>query len=173
MRIIRYLLFTFFVSTAIAGDLPKQVGTSAFSLALFDSHGLWGGQELFVLTNGVAYARVEHPPKKNESGLQEQRYQIQLSVDEVQALRRLLDEHRFLTLTVTNRTGVPDEAGATISLRLPAGRRRDVFQLERDSHPDFTAIYNQLLAIVRRAEKTKPVFQGASVYKWAPEGFDR
>jgi hypothetical protein len=105
--------------------------------------------------------------------LQERRYKIQLSTNEVQILRALLDQHQFLNLIVTNRTGVPDEGGVTISLRLPAGHRRDVFQWDRDADARFKAIHRHLLVIVDRAAKTQPVFQGQSVYRWTPEGFER
>jgi hypothetical protein len=154
-------------------DLPKRVGTSPFELALYDSQGLRGGQELFILTNGVAYARIERLPKKGEIGLQERRFKVQLTSNEVQALRTLLDQQQFLTLSVTNSTGVPDEAGSTISLRLADGQRREVFQWKKSEQVGFKAIHQHLLAIIRRAEKTKPVFEGQSLYKWTPEGFDR
>jgi hypothetical protein len=176
MQIMRHLMLMLSVLGAcstVGAEHPKQVGTSSFALALYDSHGLWGGQEVFILTNGVAYARLVRPPQKKESGLQERRYKIQLSTNEVQALRALLDQQQFLTLTVTNRTGLPDEPGAVISLRLPAGQRRDVFQWERDALAGFKALHRHLLAIVRRAEKTQPVFQGQSDQLWTPEGFGR
>ncbi len=159
--------------SAVGAELPKRVGASAFSLALYDGGGLWGTQELFVLTNGVAYARVGRPSKKEEAGMQERRYKTQLTANEVQTLRTLLDQHQVLSLTATNRKGVPDEAGATISLRLAASQRRDVFQWERDAQAGFKAIHHHLLAIIRRVAKTQPVYQGQWVHRWTPEGFDR
>ena len=97
MQITRYLLFALAVLGACStggAELPKRVGTSAFALALYDGHGLWGGQEVFILTNGVAYARVELPPQENESGLQERRYKIQLSANEIQTLADLLNTNK-------------------------------------------------------------------------------
>lgn len=176
MKFIRHLLFALAVlgtCSTVAAELPKRVGPSVFALALYDSHGLWGGQELFILTNGLAYARIERPPQKKESGLQERRYKIQLTTNEVQKLRMLFDQHQFLTPTITTRTGFPDEAGATISLRIVGSQRHDVFQWERDAQTGFKTIHQHLLAIVRRAEKSQPIFQGPSVYRWTPEGFDR
>ena len=176
MQIIRYLLFTLAVLAAcstVGADLPTRIGTSAFALALYDSDGLYGGQELFILTNGMAYARAQRPPQKKESGLQERRYRLQLTANEVQTLRALLDRHQFLTLTVPGGTGIPHEQRATIALRLPDGQRRDVFKWQRHPQAGFTAIHRHLLGILHRAEKTQPVFQGESVYAWSPEGFVR
>ncbi|MEI6342024.1 MAG: hypothetical protein WCR07_08705 [Verrucomicrobiota bacterium] len=176
MQAIRRLLFALAwlgTGVAVGADPPTRVGASAFALALYDSHGLWGGQELFILTNGVAYARIERRPRNGESGLHERRYKIQLTTNEVRALGTLLDRHDFLTVTVTNRTGVPDETGATISLRLGSLQRRDVFQWERDAQAGFKAIHGHLLSIVHRAEKTQPMFEGPSAYLWAPEAFVR
>lgn len=86
MKFIHHLLFALAAlgtCSTVAAELPKRVGPSVFALALYDSHGLWGGQELFILTNGLAYARIERPPQKKESGLQERRYKIQLTTNEV------------------------------------------------------------------------------------------
>ena len=161
------------VTSAMSAEPTNQVSASAFALALYDSHAVWGGRELVILTNGTACARVMRPPQGNEKGLQERRYQIQLPTNELQSLRALLDQHQFLTLTVTNEKPAPDERGVTISLRLAAGERRDVVKWPRPSQAGFTAIHHHLLDIVRRAEKTPPVFQGRAVSSWTPEGFVR
>lgn len=175
MQTIRLLVVLVLVSacSAINAELPKRIGPSSFGLALYDIQGLWGGQEVFVLTNGVVYARTAQPPKKKENGLQEKRYKIQLSTTELQSLKALLDQHQFLTLTNANRKAVPDESGAIISLRFATNQGHDVFQWEKDAQAGFKAIRLHLISIERRAEKTKPIFQGQLVYEWTPIGFAR
>jgi hypothetical protein len=84
----------------------------------------------------------------------------------------LLDTHHFLTLTVKDRAGVIDETRTTIRVRLSSGRQRDVSKWTRDTHRDFDPIYQHLLRLVKRVQKSQPVFEGGSVYRWKPEGFE-
>ena len=142
------------------------------TLALYDGGTLWGGQELFILTNGVCITRVIRPPKSGQSGMQERRCQLQLERADLDALRQLLDTHHFFTLTVEDRTGVPDETRTTIRVRLASGQQRDVSKWTRDPHRDFDPIYQHLLRIVERVQKSQPVYEGGSVYRWKPAGFE-
>jgi hypothetical protein len=142
------------------------------TLALYDGGTLWGGQELFILTNGICFTRVIRPPKADQSGMQERRCKITLEASDLQALRELLDKHHFLTMTVKDRTGIPDETRTTIHVRLSSGKSRDVSKWTSDPHADFDPIYRHLLGLVERTQKTQPVYEGQSVYRWKPEGFE-
>ena len=150
----------------------KTNSTPIVTLALYDGGTLWGGQELFILTNGVCVTRVIRPPKAGESGMQERRCKLQLERTDLDTLRRLLDEHLFFTLTVKDRTGVPDETRTTIRVRLASGAQRDVSKWTRDPHRDFDPIYQHLLRLVERVQKSQPIYEGGSVYRWKPEGFE-
>src|SRR5262245_11495061 len=105
-------LTLFCVSSQSAPTRPAAVALA--TLALYDGGTLWGGQELFILTNGVCVTRVIRPPKAGESGMQERRCQLQLKRTDLDTLRQALDTHHFFTLTVKDRTGVPDETRTTI-----------------------------------------------------------
>jgi hypothetical protein len=150
----------------------KTNNTSIATLALYDGGTLWGGRELFILTNGVCVTRVIRPPKTGESGMQERRCQLRLDRTDLDALRQLLDTHHFFTLTVKDRTGIPDETRTTIRVRLSSGQQRDVSKWTRDPHRDFDPIYQHLLRLVERVQKSQPVYVGGSDYKWKPEGFE-
>ena len=142
------------------------------TLALYDGGTLWGGQELFILTDGVCVARVIRPPKGGESGMQERRCRIQLKRTDLDTLRQLLDQHHYFTLAVKDRTGVPDETRTTVRVQLASGQKRDVSKWTHDPHRDFDAIYQHLLRLVERVQKSQPVYEGGSVYRWKPEGFE-
>ena len=142
------------------------------TLALYVGGTLWGGQELFILTNGMCVTRVIRPPKTHESGMQERRCQLQLRRTELETLRQLLGRHHFFTLSIKDRTGVPDETGTTIRARLASGQQRDVSKWTRDPHSDFDPIYQHLLRLVERVQKSQPVYEGGSVYRWKPAGFE-
>jgi hypothetical protein len=142
------------------------------NLALYDGGTLWGGRELFILTNGVCVTRIIRPPKKGESGMKERRCKLQLERTDLDTLRQLLDKHHFYTLTVKDRTGEPDHARTVIHVRLASGQQHDVSKWRGDPHHDFDQIYQHLLRLVERVQKSRPVYEGDSVYKWKPEGFE-
>lgn len=76
---------------------PSKINAVPFAtLALYDAGALWGGRELFILTNGVCVTRVIRPPKAGESGMQERRCQLQLERTDLDTLRQLLDTHHSL-----------------------------------------------------------------------------
>jgi hypothetical protein len=141
------------------------------SLALYDS-GFFGGRDLFILSNRVALARVERPPQKSESGMQEQRFKIQLVPSDLAKLREVLNAHHFSTITVKERNGIPDERRTLLRIRFSDGQRKEVAKWAADAHQDFDPIYEHLLGIVKRAQKTQPVYEGTADYKWEPEGFE-
>jgi hypothetical protein len=151
---------------------PSKSDTHIAILALYDGGTLWGGQELYILTNGVCITRVIRPPKTGESGMQERRCKIQLEASDLQALQQLLDKHHFFTMTIDDRTGIPDETRTVIHVRLSSGAIHDHSKWTRDTHPDFDAIYQHLLGLVQSSQKTQPVYEGQSVYRWKPEGFE-
>lgn len=152
---------------------PKQTSvTRVLDLALYDT-GFFGGQQLFVLSNGVAFARVEHPPSKSESGMQKRRFRIQLQRADLVQLHDLLITHRFFTLSIKDRAGIPDERRTILKVRLSDGQRREVAKWAVDKHEDFDPIYEHLIGIVRRAEKTKPIYSGPADDRWKPETLNK
>jgi hypothetical protein len=178
-RVTRQLRCRFLAGLALAlfcaSCQAAASGTNAVpiaTLALYDGGTLWGGREFYILTNGVCVTRVIRPPKAHEAGMQERRCKVQLERTDLDTLRKLLNEHHFFTLTVKDRPGVPDETRTTIYVRLASGQKRDVSKWTRDPDQDFDAIYQHLLRLVERVQKTQPVYEGGSVYRWKPEGFE-
>src|SRR5271170_1090685 len=84
-------------------------------MALYDVHGLWGGQNVYLTHGGTAWVQVsQHVAGK--PGFQELRYKLSLKPAEMQSLEKLLAEHHFPDITSKDRPGVPDESRPTIEV---------------------------------------------------------
>ncbi len=97
------------------------------------------------------------------------RYESKLTAAEIGELQSLLESHHFTTLTLPNRPGVSDEAHPSITLEAKTGASHTVQKWANDKNADFDPIYEKLRHLSKRAESTKPVFEGEYDWNWMPE----
>jgi len=161
----------------------NSLGDSPFTLVFQHHQGfVYEGQmewrELVILTNGTAWGRAVRSPAKDQTGLREKRYKIELTAEELRLLRAELDKAQFMTMTNHARTNVTrvlkDEAGYSISLKLVSGRRHDFYWAEGDGFvPHFFPLGDHLYSIFWRIARTTPVYSGKFERAWRPEGRGR
>ncbi len=140
------------------------------SVVLLDVQGLFGGRDLWIAADGKAVCRIVSPPGRGEKGLQETRYEFDLSEEQRAALNELLRKHDFFSIRIRDRPGVPDEARPTVFVTSGA-RSHAVGKWANDRHRNFDPIYQALLGIADSAKKGEPVHRGAWDRTWWPEGF--
>ncbi len=140
-------------------------------LVLYDVHGLWGGQNVFIAGNGTLWVQVVKPGKG--SGFEEQRYKLMLKPEQLTDLEKALADHHFGDITIKERPGVPDETRPTIELKPVEGKIVKKSKWANDVNEDFTAIYRRLLALVPKPGSETPVYKGKFDREWHPEGFSR
>jgi hypothetical protein len=148
-------------------SMPTSTHTAAVeSVSLQDVQTLFGGQNLWLSSNGKVIAQVVEP------GLKEKRYELTLASDEVAELEQLLAKHDFAKIQLKERSGRPDEARPTISVTTADEKTTEVAKWAGDAHPGFDAIYAQLMAIVDRAKKANQLlYEGKFDHNWRPAGW--
>lgn len=139
-------------------------------VVLLDVQGLWGGQDLWISTNGKAACRFVAPPGKGASGLQETRYEFVLAEEQQSALLGLIKKDGFFFIRTKDRHGVPDEARPSIFVKSGA-KSHAVGKWANDKHKDFDPIYEFLLMVVESGKKGKQTCRGAFDWDWKPDGF--
>ena len=110
-------------------------------LILDDVQALWGGRRLVVAGTGTAVlttvARGGGPQTRHFS----------LGEQEVQRLFVLCVAVDFVTISMPERRGVPDEARPTITLMNGNGRRHSVAKWANDKDERFDSLYQALLQL--------------------------
>jgi hypothetical protein len=139
------------------------------SITLHGIHGLWGGEDIFLTSDGSLWVRRLTP--RSGSGFDERRYAGRLPIGDVRELEALLGKHDFPSLRIAARTGLPDEPLVGIDLRLGDGRVVSLTAFEGDVHEGFTPVYHWLRSRAKRIDGSKPTYEGSSVESWKPEGF--
>ena len=114
------------------------------SIALNDIQGLWGGRA--VTATGAGGVVVEQRGPVLRSGY----FTAQLSESETRALFRRFIEQDFLTIAISPRPGIPDEAHPQIALTNASGAAHTVGKWARQSEARFDALYAALNALARR-----------------------
>jgi len=139
-------------------------------VVLLDVHGLWGGRDLWIPSDGRATCCAVEPPKEGQSGLQETRYAFHISESEVDALNDLIAQHHFFTIKTRERDGLPDEARPILLVKT-GERRYGVSKWANEKHRDFDAIYDHLIRVAERGRQGTPIASGPYDWSWHPEGF--
>jgi hypothetical protein len=140
------------------------------TITLTDVQPLFGGQTLFLGRDGRGYCQiVSHD--RNRAGLSEKRYKF-AAREPARRLARMISEHSFGDIPSSAVSGRPDEARPSIAVRWASGRSVIVSRWQHDAHPDFDAIYQAMLPLVRSCERCGRLL-ATSPYDpaWAPEGF--
>src|SRR4051812_41528048 len=118
---------------------------------LDDVQGLFGGQTLVIDANGDVFARKVIPTRR---GLQERRYHLKLSSDELNALLAYIPSSGIRDYHERVRYGSPDEARPRITLALPNQKEYFADKWDGEVDPHFDKLYEKLLEFVERAAKT-------------------
>lgn len=123
-------------------------------IELNDVQPLWGGSHILVEGNRHVVVRIV------ERGLQERRYEFEISDS---AWRQLLDAligHDFVTIHPADRPGIPDEARPTITLTNANGEQHSVAKWAGAKDPRFDAIYGAILSLITYTAQLKPSGRG-------------
>ena len=149
-----------------ATSAPTLPSPKAFTkVVLRDVQGLFGGQDLWVFSDGRVIVQVVTSPSDTRGML---RYEMQATPLELDSIQALLDQHHFSDLKIETSKAVPDEAHPEITVEYKSGPSHAVMKMANEKNADFDAIYDQLRALVKRASATKPVFEGAYDWTWKP-----
>lgn len=123
-------------------------------IALHDTQGLFGGRDVRV--NGLRDCVISVVSR----GLQEKRFRVSLIPEQTYVLRKLCIDGDLAALKIKDRPGLPDEARPEITLTNAAGETRSVAKWAGDKAPEFDAVYEALLAMVKKTEGKKPEYEG-------------
>jgi hypothetical protein len=153
-------------SAPIQSNQPgRRIALQAFSLQ--DVQGLFGGQNLWVGPDSIAYVQlVGH--KAGEYGLWETRYRTRLTEKQWSRMESLVGEHHFLTLKTSRRPGVPDEARPVITIVQRTGDSTAVGKWANEKNREFDPIYSFLLDLCQA--RGKQIYEGNFDWKWRPPG---
>lgn len=138
------------------------------SFDLHDVQGLWGGHALWAGEDRTAAVQVV---ERSPDGLRKKRYTLRLTDTEWAEVERLVGAHHLFTLTIPERTAVPDEAHPIISLVAKDGATARVRKWAKDRHPDFDPVYGYLRGFGRA--DGEPTHDGPFDWNWRPDGFER
>ena len=139
-------------------------------VVLLDVQGLFGGRDLWLAADGAAHCRIVRPPREGESGLRETRFAFTMPQAELDALRRLLEQHDVSGLQTPNRYGVPDEARPVLCVQSGPDVRA-VGKWANDAHLEFDAICRFLIRLVELGARGAPAAECAYDRNWQPPGF--
>ena len=136
--------------------------------SLIDIQPLFGGQNLFLNSNGDIIAEIVRMREKIKC----KRYKFNVPKSKINEFKDLLNEHNFPKIDIPERAGVPDEARPKIKIILNDGSKWTKSKWANDKHEDFDKIYGWMLNIINEAEeKYEPFYKGSFEYNWRPEGF--
>jgi len=137
-------------------------------VVLLDVQGLFGGRELWLDSDGSAWARVVGPPAPGQAQLPERLLAFTVPAPDMEELARRLAENDPAGMRIPDRPGVPDEARPIVCVQRGEDLRA-VAKWAGDAHAEFDAIYRFLIRLVGRA-----VEAGGEEASWdgeAPPGF--
>jgi hypothetical protein len=163
------------VLTNLVGCSERQPGPPVplRSFALHDIQGLFGGEAIWVAEDRTAIIQIVEEGSAQTPGLWERRYMTHLSADQWAEMERLVGAHNFLSITMPERLGVPDEAHPLISVTTKDGTTTRVRKWANDKHRDFDVTYGFLRNLCRTEEGRKLIREGQFDWSWKPDGFER
>ncbi|MBI2624277.1 hypothetical protein HYW67_02170 [Candidatus Parcubacteria bacterium] len=140
----------------LENETKKFLGDDALrrsiQMQLYDIHGLWGGVNAFVSGSGEAFLEIVDLVISGSK-----RYYLRLTDVELQSLTSSFTENNFLTISVSNRAGIPDEARPTIALVNATGQTHQIAKWEGDKNERFEKVYKSLLALSEKKDRFQPV----------------
>lgn len=134
------------------------------SFVLHEVQALHGGCVLWAGQDRTAIVQVIEP------GLWERRYKIKLNEEQWTEIERLVGAHRFLTLEMPQRNGIPDEALAIIAVTTRDGETAKSQKWANDKHPDFDPIHDYLRGLCRAEGDL--IREGPFSWDWRPQAFE-
>jgi hypothetical protein len=150
---------------------PVKNETSAFlgpknrwaecTVVLKDIQGLWGGTAIYLDGSGSCLIRAI-------ARGQEKRFSVRLSPDEMSALLSLCIDADLVAVKIKERSGVPDEARPTITLKNGEGRTFKLAKWAKDEVPRFDKVYQALLDLRKKTDGVKPEYEGKWQHDWKP-----
>ena len=114
-------------------------GYSQFELKAL--HGLWGGYNVSVKSNGEVFVQYQGPgiPLETSEG--------KISNDQIQKLVSVFAENNFVSMKNIKGQGVPDESIVEIIAIDSAGNSKVISQPYNDRTNEFKAIYDEFIKI--------------------------
>lgn len=125
------------------------------SLELHDVQPLFGGVNVLIpgWTSGEAYVS-QYAPDGTET---KYRLPLKWSEGEKEQIIRLCVEHDFLTIQPEDRSGVPDEARPSLTLRNSKRESHTVAKWAGMANARFDVIYRAMLALAERTQDLQPI----------------
>ncbi|MBT3202282.1 MAG: hypothetical protein HN350_20475 [Phycisphaerales bacterium] len=161
------VLLTLIALFAVGCTSAQDANQTVEQIVLFDVHGMYGGQNLWIAADGKAVCCFVG---EGESSLQETRYEFMVSADNLASLLELIKKHNFFSMRMKERYGIPDEASSNIFIKSDV-ETHAVMKWGNDTHRDFDAIYQFLLQIAESGKKGKQTHRGPFDWDWKPDGF--
>jgi hypothetical protein len=136
---------------------------------MLSGDGVWGGDDEFVTESGEFWLR-RLTQDSEAKRMREQRYRLELASPERRELDDLVARSKFMRLRSDTRGPIPDEPAVVIGV-IPCGHGvTSIKQYVADAQPGFRSIIAWFRERIRAAEHLAPVYDGASVPRWQPDG---
>lgn len=158
-----------FILMAFSATSSLAIDVSFTHLILRDVQALFGGQNLYVNSNGEVWVQGI-----NRLG-EETRIHYAVSKDALTELSHLLEVSQNLDFTIQDNKGGPsaDEVFPELIVRLNNKQVHRVFKRHSRVHPLFDPISSYLMNLSsHRVAKDKIIYRGAYLRGWVPNGFE-
>ncbi len=133
------------------GDEGRRLRTS---VELRDVQGLWGGRRILITGVGRALVQIVTP------SMEEKRYELTPSEDQIRALLAHFIEVDFLTIPSDGRAGIPDEARPSIRLTSHSGVTHAIAKWAGIKDERFDSLYRAIRAFEEETRGRQPVYVG-------------
>ena len=122
-------------------------GYSQFELKAL--HGLWGGYNVSVKSNGEVFVQYQGPriPLEASEG--------KISNDQIQKLVSIFAENNFVSIKNIKGSGVPDESIVEIIAIDSGGNSKVISQPYNERTDEFKAIYDEFIKIGEEVRSNK------------------
>lgn len=164
------LLIAALLNMADAGpSAGPPAATHVCSAFMLSADGVWGGDDAFVTESGEFWLR-RLTQDSEAKRMREQRYRLELASAERRELDDLVARSKFTRLRSSRRRPIPDEPTVMIGV-IPCGHSvTSIKQYVADAQPGFRSVMSWFRERIRAAEGVAPVYDGASVPRWQPDG---
>lgn len=134
--------------------LGDEARWSKVQIELNDVQPLWGGRNIRVKSNRHVVVQIV------ERGLQERRYEFEISESDWRQLLTALIDNDFVTIQPADRPGIPDEARPTITLTNASNERHSVSKWAGVKDDRFATVYGAMLHLMTNTAQLKPIYRG-------------
>ena len=142
----------YFILSKKSATYQDQKITSAGDYSQFelkDLHGLWGGYNVSIKSNGEVFVQYQGPETPLET------FEGKISNDQIQKLVSVFTENNFISMKNVKGEGVPDESIVEIIAIDPGGSSKVISQPYNERTDEFKAIYDEFIKIGEEIRTSK------------------